>query len=103
VEIGLFQLENLVLTPARYCVVDLRAERGSTRPEVDRLLHKARHLTAEELLAQVKDGQIPSQLPVILVCQDGRLSKDIARRLESVGHQQVYVVAGGVFGLLSEL
>lgn len=102
-ELGLFQLENLALTPARFYLIDLREEPSNIHPGVDRLLKQARRWTREEAIREIGSGAIPAQVPVVLLCQDGSVSAAVAKELEAAGHNQVYVVAGGVVGLLSEL
>lgn len=102
-EMGLFQLENLAMTPTRFCLIDLRTQIAPISPTIDRLLKLARRLSADEVLSEVRDGRISLETPAILLCDDGALSGEVARRMESAGHGQVYKVAGGVVGLLSEL
>ena len=43
------------------------------------------------------------EAPVVLLCQNGKASEASAAALEAAGFSNIYVVAGGVEGLLSEL
>jgi len=105
-EIGLFQLENLTLNPNRFLFFDLRDENSADKSlaqEVDRLLKQAERRTADGLLNELKAKSIPFEFPIVLLCEDGRSSKAAAQKLLKLAYSQVYVVSGGVAGLLSEL
>lgn len=105
-ELGLFQLENLFLNPSRFLFFDLRAESDQQSPvanEVGGLLKKAERIVSENVEEQLRSRKIPVEFPVVLVCADGRSSARLADQLERAGFTNVYVVAGGVAGLLAEL
>lgn len=102
-EIGLFQLENLITTPARFRLFDLRADKKTIHPGVDRLLAGAVQVTSDNFLGQVRQEKLPLDFPLILICETGDHSKRLAAQLEKSGHTNVYVVEGGAEGLLSEL
>lgn len=102
-EIGLFQLENLALVQTRFQLFDLRRAPGPVHPHVDALLAKARPLRADQVEKVMQTEQISLDAPIVLLCETGDTSTAVAERLESIGYDQVYVVAGGVAGLLSEL
>jgi len=102
-DIGLFQLENLVQNPNMFLMVDLRAEIQPAHPSVDRLLARAEKIPAGQIESHLKEKNYPKERPIVLVCGDGRASLEAARALENAGFDQIYVVAGGVSGLLSEV
>lgn len=102
-EIQLFQLENLFASPNRFLFFDLRVQRSSLPEELDRIFVKAVPKSASDLLADLKAQNAPLEYPIVLVCDDGELSQRLARSLEESGYTNVYVIAGGVIGLLSEL
>lgn len=97
-ELGLFQVENLAGAPALYLFFDIRSRREPSA--VDSLLRRAVVASPAEVEAQLK--AVPKSAPVLLLDEDGRTSREFARRLEGQGFEQVYVVAGGVEGLLAE-
>ncbi|MBX3020848.1 MAG: rhodanese-like domain-containing protein [Bdellovibrionales bacterium] len=101
--IGLFQLENLSMTGARFAFFDLRVEAKPVTPHIDRLLMKAEHVRVNEAEARLGKIVPDKSAPVVLLCENGKTSRDLAHRLESAGYANVYVVSGGVEGLLSEL
>lgn len=101
-EIGLFQLENLARTPTQFRFFDLRATIGPVPAPVEALMRLATPSSPEELTGRLGEASSDFAMPVLLVCLDGKLSSETADRLERSGYNQVYVVAGGVTGLVAE-
>lgn len=99
--IGLFQLENLAMMPTRFAFLDLRAQAAPVSSHIDNLLMRSTLVAPEKAESHLKDAD--KEEPVVLVCEDGNTSMEVARRLEAAGFDNVYVVSGGVAGLLSEL
>lgn len=102
-EIGLFQLENLSLTRTQFCLLDLREERSPINASIDALLSKAAPSTPGQIEEKLQALRIDKGFPVVLICADGKISEKTARKLESSGYENIYVVARGIDGLLSEL
>ena len=48
-----------------------------------------------EIMQHIQTKGLDMQYPLVLCCQDGKTSKKIAKKLESEGFINVYVVAGG--------
>ncbi len=101
-EIGLFQLENLFTNPNRFLFFDLRRQALATRPELDQMLMRATRIEAMGIESYLAENRIDLDFPIVLFCEDGRLSSAQARDLTSAGFRNVYVLTGGVAGLLSE-
>jgi len=102
-EIGLFQLESLSLTPALYLYFDLREEDQAVPPALSPLLKRAQKISAIQVEQHLRESQADSKTPILLICETGATSKALAKRLADKGFEQVYVVAEGVRGLLGEL
>ena len=104
-EIGLFQLENLFSSPNTFLFIDLRAGRplASVHLSIDRLLKKAQPIPVAQVKQFVGEQKIPHEKPIVLVCGEGKDSESVARDLIRAGFDQIYVVAGGVKGLESEV
>lgn len=102
IEFGFFQLENLFLNPSRFLFLDLRTNRSPTVPAVDRLLKTAEPVNAPSVKNYVVAKKVDREFPVVLVCAEGHDSKIAAADLSKAGYINIYVVAGGVAGLLSE-
>jgi rhodanese-related sulfurtransferase len=102
-EIGLFQLENLCSGPANFLFFDLRENPAPSSPEIQVLFRRANAVKAKDLNAYLKEKKIPKETCLILMCENGKTSEQQASELENEGFTQVYRVAGGVLGLLSEL
>jgi rhodanese-related sulfurtransferase len=103
-EIGLFQLENLFLTPTRFCFLDIRLKPvESAGLVVDKLVSKAQRVPPQAVLEHLVLNKVEMSFPLVLLCADGKTSAKVARKLESAGYGNVYVVTRGIVGLLSEL
>ncbi len=102
-EIGLFQLENLLAIRNQFVFLDLRREHLPPPPALKNVLQTAVPVKPESLKDYLVKEKIQHAQPVILVCEDGRTSREKARDLEAAGYSHIYTVAGGVVGLLSEL
>lgn len=102
-EIGLFQLENLSMMPTRFMFLDLRVQTAAVHPQIDGLLKKSVAVKADEAEAHLSKSLPDKNQPVVLIDESGERSEALARRLETAGYTNVYVVTGGVAGLLSEL
>jgi len=102
-EIGLFQLENLLLTRTGFCFLDLRGEGESTPAAVASMLSSAHRLLPADTTAYLQDHVQSKEHPIVLICADGRASQTMAQSLEASGYKQVYVVNRGVSGLLEDL
>ena len=102
-EIGLFQLENLIHSHIRFVLLDLRKRTEPFPGALEAILVRCVRpgvKSVEEFLAVERAAK---DAPVILFCENGRTSSEEAAKLESAGYQNVYVIEGGVEGLLSEL
>lgn len=103
-EIGLFQIENLVLTQTRFCLIDLRTlEPAADNPQLSRILAAAIKLNAKNVQDYLLQHKMAKDEPIILMCENGLASQALAVKLESSGYKNIYVVERGIEGLLSEL
>jgi rhodanese-related sulfurtransferase len=100
-EIGLFQLENLILSRTQFTLLNLRTD-GALPPELADMLRSAVHVRSADVQAYLTEKKISLDYPVILMCEDGRASGAVAERLGQLGYKNVYVVEGGTEGLLRE-
>lgn len=99
----MFQLENLTLTFMPFVFFDLRAERTAVHPEIDPLLARAEGVAPARVLERLGELGVPKNIPVVLVSEDGRSATQLYAPLERAGFAQVYVVEGGVRGLVAEV
>jgi rhodanese-related sulfurtransferase len=102
-EIGLFQLENLMHSHVRFKLFDLRVKTQTLPDAIEAILSRGIRPSVKSVEEILKDEKADKTAPVILVCEAGRVSAQTAAQLEASGYQNVYVVEGGVAGLLSEL
>ncbi len=103
ISLGLFQLESLMLANAPYYLVDLRMQPMVVpSARVQACLNTAKVVEASQLAEHLKTYDLGFNYPVILVCEDGRLSSSEAQKMIDLGFMQVYIVEGGTDGLLRE-
>jgi rhodanese-related sulfurtransferase len=103
-ELALFQLENLLLTRTRFCFLDLRTQRAEDQDrKLEFILKNATPLPAADVEKHLRSLQLAKDQPVIMICENGKVSLAVAARLEALGFTNAYVVAGGIAGLLAEL
>ena len=103
-EIGFFQLENLVLSRTPFLFVDAREDRSVELPkELAACVVHAEPVAGADLVmflnkrAGSKDGAI------LVISETARSSEELRAKLEVEGYNNVYILAGGLEGLLSEL
>ncbi len=102
-QIGLFQLENLVLTRTKFCFLDLRADLDRSVPEpLKNVLESIQPMLVNEVADRLQTLALAKEHPIVLLCTNGKTSKQVAQKLESLGYVNVYVIEGGVLGLLEE-
>jgi|SRR5665213_1242935 len=102
-EIGLFQLENLIHSHSRFNFFDLRENTKALPESLEAILARAIRLSVKTVEQYVKDQRFAKDAPLILVCENGQTSVRAAEKLEAEGFTNVYVIEGGVEGLVSEL
>lgn len=92
-----------MLASAPYYLIDLRMmPMAVNSARVQACLNTAKVVPASELMEHLKTYDLGFDYPVILVCEDGRMSTSEAQKLIDQGFMQVYVVEGGTDGLLRE-
>lgn len=103
-EIGLFQLENLILARVVFVLLDLRAAGACSWPEeVSRCLSGSVKVEPRHVREYLELNQVKKDSPFVLFCEDGKKSREVAAELTAIGYSNVYVVIDGLEGLLSEL
>ena len=103
-EIGLFQIENLINNPMPFRLIDLRQKPVfNDEPYLERILGKAEKITGKELLKSASGLSSPELLPVVIFCDDGKESKKVAARLEKLGWSNVFYLEGGLYEARKEL
>jgi rhodanese-related sulfurtransferase len=103
VEIGLFQLENLIHSHIRFVLLDLRKQAEPLPEALAAISARCMRLSVKNLEEYLVGEKAHKEAPVILLCENGKSSSAVASQLESAGYTNIYVVEGGVEGLLSEL
>ena len=95
--IGRYQLENLIRSGVKFTFFNLASEQVSGKG--DELANAATRIGASEVLSRLQtDGAAPDSA-VVLICEDGVKSKQVAQQLEQAGFMNVYRVEGGFAAL----
>ncbi len=102
-EIGLFQLENLRLTGLAFRLLDLRQEPKAEVEALSSALNGASSVQAQDVPAYLAAQAHDKHQPVVLLCETGQRSAQVASQLETAGYTNIYVIQCGITGLLSEL
>ena len=102
--IGLFQLENLTISRSPHIFLDVRVRFDQdVPPSIERLLNSAAKVAPDQIQQHLQTFPHDKSLPILLLSEDEKGALKVGRTLESAGYVNVYTIAGGVLGLLSEL
>lgn len=100
--IGLFQLENLILSRSPFLFLDVRSGEGPRPPEpIAGYLKAAVQIDPNQALEHVRGKE--KERPILLIANDESAAAKVALTLEAAGFTNVYIIAGGLPGLMSEL
>jgi rhodanese-related sulfurtransferase len=67
------------------------------------LLRKGTLINSKSLHAEVKSKELQAHHPIVLVCTDGKQSLKSAESLIKDGYINVFIIKGGVKGLIQEI
>lgn len=96
-----FQLENILSQHLRFEFFDLRRpSQAKLSQDIESLLNSAQRLTPAAVIEKLQDQE--RELPIVLICERGRTSRRVARRLTQLGFNNLVIVNGGVRGLASK-
>lgn len=89
-----FQFNNLIHSPAAFAFFDLR-------DKPSKVFSKAQMVAAKDLLTQVEKMVPTPEYPILIICEDGRISLRMGRQLAKRGYKNVTVLSGGVESIKS--
>lgn len=93
-----FQLENLLINNMHFLFLDLRSSEKAIHPAT--LNRMAKRVSEGEVEPTVRELIDEPSRPVVLICDDGRISTVIGERLASLGYSNILVVEGGARQLI---
>lgn len=102
-EIGRYQLQNIASNELPYVFVNLEACELEIPADDKWMFKKLVTVAPAELLAKLPTLSSDKQYPVLLIDQNGSLSKRASRDLTIAGYMNVFVVAGGLTGFSKDL
>jgi len=88
-KIGSFQFNNLMKSPVTYLLMDLRAE--GAQPTLPRATRMDEASAIQTALKDLKS----KESPVIVICETGAISKDVAQALADAEFKNVVWLEGG--------
>lgn len=101
-KIGPFQFENIIQNSGHFFLFDLRESKLLL--EEDELLFApflsgARKLSPKLVKSSLSEASAGLDSPVILVCENGKVSLKVAKDLGTQGYVNIYILDGGVKAL----
>ncbi len=103
-KIGPFQLENIIQNSGHFFLFDLREPKLLLEEEellFAPFLSGARKLSPKLVKSSLSEVSAGLDSPVILVCQNGKVSSKVAKDLGTQGYVNIYILEGGVKSLRS--
>jgi rhodanese-related sulfurtransferase len=102
-ELGLFQLENLIHARSPFLFFNLSEhDVQASDPKLASYLKTAIVIHPDRLLEHLKSQKVDPQYPIVVMCDDGVISREAATALGKKGFGQVYIIEGGYQGLVKE-
>lgn len=107
-QIGVYQLENLVLQRVNFTLMDLTKEidivenfKHLNSYYLNFLKNMIQKSTAEDYLNNSVFSGLTKDAPIVFVCDSGKDSMLIANKLENEKYLNVFYLSGGARGLAS--
>lgn len=105
-QIGIYQIENLILQRVPFTLLDLTNEANVIAPfehlnsyYLNFFKNLILKTTAAEYKSTEKFQSLPKDAPVVIVCDSGKDSLKIATELEAEGYINSFYVIGGAASL----
>jgi rhodanese-related sulfurtransferase len=103
IDIGLFQLENLIIARSPFVFLNLATETIEiSDSKLRSYIEKAILVHPDRLTDYLGEQKILKEHPIVLVCLDSRVSRLKSQDLDRLGYTNVYVIENGIQGLLDE-
>jgi hypothetical protein len=106
--IGFFQFDNLLKTRVPFLIVNLGVDlsavfRGTDWDHIQIYqLNVVRQIEIKALESEFAAKKIPTHYPIVFVCDDGIVSKDLSERMDERGWLNCFYVYQGIRGLVSD-
>lgn len=102
-QLGLYQLENLFIARPSFRFLDVRLQpRPVSVPRVQAILAHATVVPSSQVLTYLRNTKCGPDEPIVLLCEDGRLSSSVGMQLNEAGFKQIYLAENGLDGLIRE-
>lgn len=102
-EIGYFQLENLMINQVQFYFFDLNGRREPVSDEpLKSLLKTLTFLEPSDIEPYLKEKGEEMSVPIVLMCDDGVISKKWGTQLSEAGFINVNIIENGFTGLQEE-
>ncbi|MCB0386120.1 MAG: rhodanese-like domain-containing protein [Bdellovibrionales bacterium] len=89
-------MENILNNSTGFLFFDLsEKEFVNDQDDLKAVLEGCRRASARDIEKTFREMAVSTDQPIVLLCEDGKLSRKVARRLIKSKYTNVYVIAGG--------
>lgn len=103
-KISFFQFDNLICNRIPFLLVNLGVDLSNLYSSIQKTHLETYQISTvlEKAESDLLMKQISKDFAIVLICQDGRKSEDLFKKLEKNGYTNVYVVNGGYQQMMTE-
>lgn len=103
-QINFFQFDNLIGNRIPFLLLNLGVDLSGLYSSIQKTHLETYQVQTDlnQAEAELQKKQIPKDFAIVVICQDGRQSAELFKKLEKNGYTNVYVVNGGYQQMMTE-
>lgn len=103
-KIGFYQFNNLIRNRIPFLLINLGQEISSWYESIFKMHLEAqqRRIDGSEIDSLLQTEKTPKDFPILLLCQNGRTSTQVADKLKNQGYTNVYLIDGGIQQMMTD-
>ena len=103
-KIGYYQFDNLIRNRIPFLLLNLGQDVSAWYESIfkQHLETQQRRVDDSEIDALLKMEKIPKEFPILLLCQNGRVSSKVSETLTKQGYSNVYLIDGGIQQMMTD-
>lgn len=103
-KIGFYQFDNLIRNRIPFLLINLGQDISSWYESIfkQHLETQQRRIDSLEIDALLNTEKIPKEFPILLLCQNGKVSGKAAETLQKAGYSNVYLIDGGIQQMMTD-
>ena len=103
-KIGFYQFDNLIQNRIPFLLINLGQDISSWYESIfkQHLETAQRRIDSLEVDALLKTEKIPKEFPILLLCQNGKISGKMTDSLIKQGFSNVYQIDGGIQQMMTD-